>query len=85
MEFDFALAQDIGTRSEQQDSAAVCPFERAQGAQLVHPADRTAAGNCQPDASLTANRLPGGLKKKHASRISGMSAAIVAGVVRLAS
>jgi PPM family protein phosphatase len=31
MEFDFALAQDIGTRSEQQDSAAVCPFDRAHG------------------------------------------------------
>ena len=59
--------------------------ERAQGAQFVHPADRAAAGNGQSDASLTANRLPGGLKKKHASRISGMSAAIVAGVVRLAS
>jgi PPM family protein phosphatase len=32
MEFDFALAQDIGTRSEQQDSAAVCPFDRVQAA-----------------------------------------------------
>jgi PPM family protein phosphatase len=35
MEFDFALAQDIGTRSEQQDSAAVCPFDRARGALFV--------------------------------------------------
>ena len=35
MEFDFALAQDIGTRSEQQDSAAVCPFDRTHGALLV--------------------------------------------------
>lgn len=35
MEFDFALAQDIGTRSEQQDSAAVCPFDRSQGALFV--------------------------------------------------
>lgn len=35
MEFDYALAQDIGTRSEQQDSAAVCPFDRSHGALLV--------------------------------------------------
>ena len=35
MEFDFFLAQDIGTRSEQQDSAAVCPFDRANGTMLV--------------------------------------------------
>lgn len=35
MEFDFALAQDIGTRSEQQDSAAVCPFDRSRGALFV--------------------------------------------------
>ena len=35
MEFDFALAQDIGTRSEQQDSAAVCPFVREHGALFV--------------------------------------------------
>ena len=35
MDFDFGLAQDIGTRSEQQDSAAVCPLGPAVGALLV--------------------------------------------------
>lgn len=35
MNLDFGLAQDIGTRSEQQDSAAVCPLGLSVGALLV--------------------------------------------------
>ena len=57
--------------------------ERAQGAELVHAADRPAAGDGQADAALAGRlALPGGLQNKHSMGDSRDDAAIVAAAAR---